>query len=74
MIFCHVHAPPPYTSPGGNNGLHFELVLLAVNYFSRGGGGGGGGISSGIYNAGSGRVGGGGRIGGGNGGDVVKGC
>ena len=73
MIFCHVRAPPPYTSPNGNDGLHFELAPSAVNYFSRGGGTGGG-LPPGIHNAGSGRVGGGGRNGGGAGGDVVKGC
>ena len=29
MIFCHVRAPPPYTSPNGNDGLHFELAPSA---------------------------------------------
>ena len=65
-----VCAPSPHTSPGGNDGLHFKLASSAVNYFSRGGGG----LPPGIYNAGSGQVGGGGRNGGGAGGDVVKGC
>ena len=65
-----VCAPSPHTSPGGNDGLHFKLASSAVNYFSRGGGR----LPPGIYNAGSGQVGGGGRNGGGAGGDVVKGC
>ena len=35
-----VRAPSPHTLLGGNNGLHFELASLVVNYFSSGGGGG----------------------------------
>ena len=69
-----VRAPSPHTSPGGNDGLHFELASSAVNCFWRCGGGSNGGLLPGIYNAGSGQVGGGGRNGGGAGGDVVKGC
>ena len=76
MIFCHVRAPPPYTTTPteGNDGLRFELAPSAVNLFSRGGaGGGGGGLPPGIHNVAAGRV--SGSAGGGSAaGDVVKGC
>ncbi|KAL7539306.1 hypothetical protein ACHAXR_009165, partial [Thalassiosira sp. AJA248-18] len=80
VIFCHIRAPPPYTTSGneGNDGLRFELAPSAVNLFSGsvgGGGGGGGGLPPGIHNVGAGGA--GGRSGGGTAaaaGDVVKGC
>ena len=70
-----LRALSPHTSPDGNDGLHFELASLVVNYFSRGGGGSSGvRLPPVIYNAGSGKISGGGRNGGVAGSDVVKGC
>ena len=31
MTFCHIRAPPPYTSGDGNDGFRFELAPSAVN-------------------------------------------
>ena len=76
MIFCHIRAPPPHTTPAneGNDGLRFELAPSAVNIFS-GAGGTGGGLPPGIHNVSAGRVGGGASgTAGTAAGDVVKGC
>jgi len=71
MIFCHVRAPPPYTSTDGNDGFRFELSPSAVNLV--GAAGSGGGLPPGIHGSSSGR-----STSGSNGvssaaGDVVKG-
>ena len=58
MIFCHVRAPPPYTSNDGNDGFRFELAPSAVNLI--GAAGSGGGLPPGIHGSSSGRVAGGG--------------
>jgi len=35
MIFCHIRAPPPYTSTNnGNDGFRFELAPSAMNLYS----------------------------------------
>ncbi|KAL3822787.1 hypothetical protein ACHAXA_005952 [Cyclostephanos tholiformis] len=72
MIFCHVRAPPPYTSSDGNDGFRFELAPSAVSFLSDGVGDGG--LPPGIHGVAAGRIGaGGGSLGGNAGGDVVKG-
>lgn len=60
MTFCHIRAPPPYTSTDGNDGFRFELAPSAVNLFS--GGAGIGGLPPGIHS-----------VAGNAAGDVVKG-
>ena len=37
MTFCHIRAPPPYTSGDGNDGFRFELAPSAVNELAGGG-------------------------------------
>ena len=60
MTFCHIRAPPPYTSTEGNDGFRFELAPSAVNLFSVGAGIGG--LPPGIHS-----------VAGNAAGDVVKG-
>ena len=70
VIFCHVRAPPPYTSSNcGNDGFRFELAPSAVNLV--GAAGSGGGLPPGIY--GRTATGGTGNIMSSVAGDVVKG-
>jgi len=49
MTFCHIRAPPPYTSGNGNDGFHFELAPSAVNLLGSLAGGASVGIPPGIH-------------------------
>eukprot|EP00984_Skeletonema_dohrnii_P038704 scaffold42248_cov150-Skeletonema_dohrnii-CCMP3373.AAC.1 len=55
MTFCHIRAPPPYTSGDGNDGFHFELAPSAVNMLGSLAGGANVGIPPGIHDLQSGR-------------------
>lgn len=63
MTFCHIRAPPPYTSGDGNDDFRFELAPSAVNMM--GSGASCGGIPPGIHSSQ-------GMKSGSAGGDVVK--
>jgi nuclear pore complex protein Nup155 len=73
MIFCHIRAPPPYTSTNnGNDGFRFELAPSAMNLYSSSVAGDGGllpGIHGNVGRGGAGAV----RLAGNACGDVVKG-
>ena len=47
MTFCHVRAPPPYTSPDGNDRLKIEVAPSTTNMLRLGSGSG---IPPGIHN------------------------
>jgi len=49
MTFCHIRAPPPYTSGDGNDGFRFELAPSAVNMLGSLAGGASVGIPPGIH-------------------------
>lgn len=55
MTFCHIRAPPPYTSGDGNDGFRFELAPSAVNMLGSLAGGANVGIPPGIHDLQSGR-------------------
>jgi hypothetical protein len=48
MIFCHIRAPSPYTSPDGNDGFRFKPAPSTVGLFS-GCASGNGGLPPGIH-------------------------
>ena len=39
MTFCHIRAPPPYTSGDGNDGFRFELAPSAISQYGMAGSG-----------------------------------